>query len=436
MNQPEDVEVIIAHDRRYKFHASVLARNSVLFAEMLTEANAAQLSNKAKQAGIKTRWMIELVALPSAEEPGGRLKRALSYAGVVLNENGRAPTHVCEYYESILYAFYNTEITIDDEDMRDVLYNTEKMLNIAEYLGCVPLIAKTIDVALVKHGQLMFQSIAAQPVGWIKLGLRIKSELIFKEAMIHLVGNYNRLKKNPESTVALRGLPSAVRNLTNHYHQGLVKKARHLEVQLITAYPGHMMMPSDDLPIKREHYAKEILVWMALSFFRHWFGQKIIYEKGSNCDDGGFELYTTIGRAGEAYMDKSIINQFHTKAPMTKKAMNVLENHLLEIKECMKGHVEKSGILKNKCQLDVHRHGVEWLTCVEVDRNDFPWVRDEEPTTGQKRGRRKGGNEIVQMNLREAQRMREEQLQRKEYEIFRTEGDEEDDGDEDEDEGL
>jgi len=74
MNQPEDVEFVLAHDRHYKFHASVLARSSTLFAELLTEPHAAKLSNKAKTAGIKTRWMIELVNLPSTEEPAGTLK--------------------------------------------------------------------------------------------------------------------------------------------------------------------------------------------------------------------------------------------------------------------------------------------------------------------------------------------------------------------------
>lgn len=80
MNQPEDVEVVLAHDRHYKFHASVLARNSTLFAGILTEPYAVKLSNKAKNAGIKTRWMIELTALPSSENPAGRLELVVSSA--------------------------------------------------------------------------------------------------------------------------------------------------------------------------------------------------------------------------------------------------------------------------------------------------------------------------------------------------------------------
>jgi hypothetical protein len=73
MNQAEDVEVILGHKRHYKFHSGTLARNSTLFADMLTEPNAAKLNNRARNAGIKTRWMIELKELPSEQQPAGRL---------------------------------------------------------------------------------------------------------------------------------------------------------------------------------------------------------------------------------------------------------------------------------------------------------------------------------------------------------------------------
>jgi hypothetical protein len=74
MNQAEDVEVILGHNRHYKFHSGTLARNSTLFAEMLTEPHAAKLSSRAKIAGVKIRWMIELTCLPSEENPAGVLE--------------------------------------------------------------------------------------------------------------------------------------------------------------------------------------------------------------------------------------------------------------------------------------------------------------------------------------------------------------------------
>lgn len=78
MNQAEDVEVILAHDRRYKFHSGTLARNSTFFADLLIEPLAAKLSSKAKNAGIKIKWMVELTGMPTDQRPAGVLELVVS----------------------------------------------------------------------------------------------------------------------------------------------------------------------------------------------------------------------------------------------------------------------------------------------------------------------------------------------------------------------
>jgi hypothetical protein len=74
MNQAEDVEVILGYKRHYKFHSGALARNSTLFAEMLTEPNAVKLNKRAKEAGVQIRWMVELTCLPCDNHPAGLLE--------------------------------------------------------------------------------------------------------------------------------------------------------------------------------------------------------------------------------------------------------------------------------------------------------------------------------------------------------------------------
>ena len=105
-------------------------------------------------------------------------------------------------------------------------------------------------------------------------------------------------------------------------------------------------------------------------------------------------------------MDKTVVNQFHTHFPMTKKAMNVLENHLCEIKNCIKQVVADSGILRSHCQLDVHRFPPKHMTCTVFDRADFPWLKEEKETSSLpvKRAYKPGGNEISRLNLETARR--------------------------------
>ncbi|KAJ4338481.1 phospholipid-translocating ATPase rsb1 [Ascochyta clinopodiicola] len=416
MNQAEDVEVILGHKRRYKFHSGTLARNSTLFAEMLSERNAAKLNSRARSAGVKIRWMVELTRLPDEQFPAGYLElveltptgeRADGRSGLVVNENGRIPQANKAFinYESILYAFYNKELTVDDTDMSAALSDCYQLLQISDYLGCTGLVSKPIEVALFKHSQDLFRAIQGVPYAWIEMAYRIRSELIFRECIVHLVGNWKVFKTRSSILDRLRELPG-VRGLVEKYHRILLEKCKNLELSISSHYPQVMRLPSEDLPIKRESYGKDILVWMALTFFRHWVAQRLITGKGRDGPDCGYELFFALGNGGDAYMDKSVINQFHTRFPMTKKAMNVLENHLYEFKECIKKVVDDSKVLRNHCQLDVHRFPVKYLTCTEFARMDFPWLKEEREAkvVSAKRTYKPGGNEIARSNLESVRR--------------------------------
>jgi hypothetical protein len=334
-------------------------------------------------------------------------ERADNRSGLIVNENGRIPQADKAYqnYESILYAFYNKQLTVDDTDMSAALSDCYQLLQISDYLGCTGLISKPIEVALFKHGQDLFRAIQGVPHAWIEMAHRIRSELIFKECIIHLAGDWKNLKNRSNIVERLRDVPS-VRVLVEKYHRALLEKAKSLELSILSHYPQAMRLPSEDLPIKRESYAKDILVWMALTFFRHWVSQRLITGKGRDASDCGYDLFSSLGAGGDTYMDKSVINQFHTRFPMTKKAMNVLENHLFEIKECMKGVVNDSKVLRSQCQLDVHRFPVKYLTCTEFAREEFPWLKEEREACvlPAKRAYKPGGNEIARLNLETARR--------------------------------
>jgi hypothetical protein len=326
---------------------------------------------------------------------------------------------VFHQYETILYAFYNKEITIDDIDMTVALSDCYQLLEISDHLGCTSLISKPIEVALFKHGQNLFQAIRASPHAWIEMAYRVRSELIFKECIVHLVGDWRNLKPKRQVTDAIRDVPGA-RGLVEKYHGALLEKARALEVSILSHYPQAVRLPSDELPIKREAYARDILVWMALTFFRHWVSQRLIGGRGRDAPDCGYELYTALGAGGDRYMDKTVVNQFHTHFPMTKKAMNVLENHLFELKECIKKLVADSGLLRSHCLLDVHRFPTSHMTCTVFDRAEFPWLAEERggPSSSSsssssslptKRPYKPGGNEIARLNLETARRFQREE---------------------------
>ena len=170
--------------------------------------------------------------------------------------------------------------------MSAALQDCYQLLCIADYLGCTRLISKPIEIALLKHGQDLFRAIQKKPHAWVEMSYRIRSELIFRECMVHLVGNWRTIKSAPNALEYLREVPG-LRGLIEKYHRAMLSQCKSVELAVMSLYPGSMRLPVEDLPIKREAFAKDILVWMALTFFRHWIGQRLIMERGRHSADCG-----------------------------------------------------------------------------------------------------------------------------------------------------
>ena len=81
------------------------------------------------------------------------------------------------------------------------------------------------------------------------MSFRIRSELIFREAIIHLAGRWNGWKKDRVCMQSLRDTPAA-KMLAEKYHQRLTQKSRGLENKLASHYPGDIATPKPDIPIK------------------------------------------------------------------------------------------------------------------------------------------------------------------------------------------
>ena len=115
-----------------------------------------------------------------------------------LSENALPRTKVFDWYTTVIDAFSAHDIPIADgtSDMGTALCDVDGLLQIAEYIGAARVITKPIDVALLRHQQVLFQAICANPAVWAGLAMRIQSDVIWKEAVIHLAGK-------PEPTVEM-----------------------------------------------------------------------------------------------------------------------------------------------------------------------------------------------------------------------------------------
>ena len=247
--------------------------------------------------------------------------------------------------ENMFRCFYNQTLNLPSDKLGDVLDDCISLLDIAENYDAVAPTAESIDISLLRAGTGLFRAIAKSPASWLKFGIRISSPTIFKEALIHLVGQWNTISEDQKEEIDdsllplvrgkvryLSGLKAAVEvRILGHYHETIQKS--------ITEQPS------------RANYANDIYPWMVVSYFRHWFAQQIASGNTKDAPDGGFKFYSEIFEGGQAYLSRRDSDAFYTTFPMTKKGKTIFDNHLTVYKNSIKQFARP--ILINRSQLEL-----------------------------------------------------------------------------------
>lgn len=152
------------------------------------------------------------------------------------------------------------------------------------------MVAKLIENGLIVKGQEIFRAVSASPVIWVDVAYRIQSKVLFKEALIHLTGNYNALmltppdaaliKKYPRARSILDNLTPELRNLLEAKHDELKTICQYIEKEVGSHYLPGLQKSSvtgmaKDGTISRHDYGKDIFSWIAVGLYRHWWGQTL-----------------------------------------------------------------------------------------------------------------------------------------------------------------
>ena len=117
------------------------------------------------------------------------------------------------------------------------------------------------------------------------------------------------------------------------------------------------------------------MAWLGLTCWRHWLAQMVINDHTHNAEDMGWQFYKCVYEAGDSYLDREQMEQFHRYFPMSNKGEGVLENIVNQLKAHGRKIVEPA--MRSYCQLDVERHEVAHMTCIRIGPNDYPWIHQE-----------------------------------------------------------
>ncbi|MCJ1405043.1 hypothetical protein MMC11_008269 [Xylographa trunciseda] len=366
-----DLQVTLPGGRIYHLHAGVFRRASQFFAQFLAEDLGAVLSARAIKDGVKLRYRIDLVGIETSN--AHFVSRAINNMGhcTLFNslpdlENGKVPNEKLKHYDNVFRSFYNEELDIETRNLATALHDCMGMVNIAENYDCVAAIRESVDVALLRQGQVLFKSISQNPVQWANFACRIRSPTIFKDSLIHLVGKWKMLEEDEHAN-----LDMPIIEICQRKHEEFQLEKEAIELRILGHYSPKMQKAESDNP-GRISYANDIYTWMGLSLFRQWFSQNICQGSNLQAIDGGYSFYLLLSKGGPAYLDHVQREGFHLYFPMTKKGKTVLENHLNSYKAEVQAFV--APLMANSTQLEFQDHNrPNHLLCLDVGENDYPW---------------------------------------------------------------
>ncbi|KAL9118902.1 MAG: hypothetical protein Q9187_004541 [Circinaria calcarea] len=363
-----DVMIVLSGGRVYRLHASILRHSSDLFACLLPEEHGATLSSKAKKDGATIRYRLDWVA--DDTEIGHFVHRDIEAASGVDLENGKVTKPAFLFFDNLFRALYNIALEINTENLATILRDCMGLIGTAEGYGAIAVVRESIDIALLRQGQVLFKSIATNPVAWINLSFRIQSPTIFKDALIHLVGQWMMLSDEKKELLSVDLLPIVERKF-NEFQ--MVKQAR--EIRIVSHYPDSVQKDAGSNP-GRNDYANDVYSWMGIALARHYVATQVTEKANKDAKDGGWAFYVRLSRGGETYLNQTQRANFHEFCPMSKKGQTVFDNHLNVIKEDIQKLV--APLLVNNTQLEI-REGdrtIKHLLSLDVDKEDYPWATE------------------------------------------------------------
>lgn len=276
---------------------------------------------------------------------------------------------ILQHYHNILGSYYGEDVELDDFDMTTLLQSATGLICVAEYLQSMKAISKSIDNKLLSQGPVLYTSIASSPVLWMNTAYSIRSEVILKEALIHLIGNWNAIDDRMKDLIH-----PDMHEVCKVKIEEVINLKRLVNSQILGQYPKHIQREPESSEIGRASYSNDIMTWMALAVYRQYIGQAIARGLTVEARDGGYDFYQKLNEGGQSYLDRVMVRQFHYRFPMSSKGQVVIENHLSDLKEMMKPFIRD--LMCNRSQLDVNQYPVPYLTCLKVEKSDIPWIRD------------------------------------------------------------
>jgi len=317
-------------------------------------------------------------------------------------------------YDNLFRIFYNYSPALDTDNIANAYVECKSLLKLADIYDSLDIIGPRTDHHLLRFQGRLWKQIAKYPPSYLKLGFLARSKDIFREALIHVVGQW------PAGERQLRGeVPQHVLELIEDKVDELEETKARVESKLwrltLTTSRGERVNPQNDW-----------LGWLVISFWRQWFAENTTpapvsilkdtstsrpsrdsrassltrgpapsSSRGNNTalvpiNPNGRSMppqpsqqintgrvFRLIGVGGSGYLGHDEMKRFLRQAGSdvyNRENVRRAERRMDELKNLARAVVQP--LMRNFLELDMRDAGLGYLTCTRVDQRDWPWDVD------------------------------------------------------------
>ncbi|KAG6057453.1 hypothetical protein E4U17_004070 [Claviceps sp. LM77 group G4] len=295
-------------------------------------------------------------------------------------------------YDNLFRIFYNHRPMLEDVEVFPAFRQCKWLLWLADQYDALDVVRPCVEHHMLQFQSTLWKEIGHHSHGFLELSYLARSKVIFKEALIHVVGRWHMSQKRPDLEV-----PDFVLDIAERKVHELQENVSRVEGQLfhlsLTTEQGYRVTPSNDY-----------LGWLVVSLFRQWLTENTEAQTGPaynseseggdnhHSDDsetpvpaafGICRAYRDIGSdSPSAFLDHYDCEDFLELNPQLYTPENLVrfEKRMADLKALARDVVRP--LLHNSLELNVDRPNISYktldkplhFTCTTVEDEDIPWT--------------------------------------------------------------
>ncbi|KAG6048271.1 hypothetical protein E4U17_007212 [Claviceps sp. LM77 group G4] len=314
-------------------------------------------------------------------------------------------------YDNLFRIFYNCRPMLDNVDVFGAFRECDFLLRLADKYDALAIVRPCVEHHLLQFQSKLWVSVARHTECFFPFGFLVRSKVIFKEALIHIVGKWYLSQQRPHLDV-----PDFVLDIAEDKVYELQKKVRRVTRQLFRL----SLMSEEGEPVGP---AKDYLDWLVVSLFRQWLVDNIKpqmwpacnendsdndsdndndneSERESESDNGNgnasdesnaliqptldiCQVYRILGSdSPSAFLDHNDCEAFLALKPRlhTAEILARFEQRMTDLKDMARYLVRP--LLHNSLELDLASPNISkeisdrpfYFTCTTVEDDDIPWL--------------------------------------------------------------